>query len=142
MNFKQMVGFVGSFILFIGVFAPIVSVPVVGDTSYFQGSGRYGYIMLALAILSGVLLIFRWYGGLWLSGLGSLGILALTFFHFETRATAMDSDMVSYIKSIPSLLGEGPVDSVQLQWGWVLLLVGAGLVLIAAVIRDGGEPGH
>jgi len=36
MNRKQLFGLIGSIVLFVGVFAPVVSVPIVGNMNYFQ----------------------------------------------------------------------------------------------------------
>jgi hypothetical protein len=36
MNTKQLLGLIGSMILFVGVFTPIVSIPFIGNLNYFQ----------------------------------------------------------------------------------------------------------
>ena len=76
MESRQVVGLTGALALFIGVFAPIVSVPTVGYINYFQNEKGDGVVILGLAVISFVLLLAKRYRGLWFTGLASLGVLA------------------------------------------------------------------
>ncbi len=49
---KQMLGFLGSVLLFLGVFMPIVSAPIIGSLNYLQNGRGDGVIILVFAILS------------------------------------------------------------------------------------------
>ncbi len=71
MNNRRLLGILGSAILFIGVFMPIVKVPIVGDINYFQNGRGDGVIVLALAVISLALVLLRWYRELWITALGS-----------------------------------------------------------------------
>src|SRR6266508_2104667 len=71
---KQMLGLVGSLIMFVGVFTPIISVPIVGNMNYFQNGKGDGVIVLALAIVSLILTITKRYRGLWFTGVASLAV--------------------------------------------------------------------
>jgi len=83
MNTKQLLGLIGSIILFVGVFAPIVSVPIMGNMNYFQNGKGDGTIVLLLAVVSLVLVLAKKYKGLWITGLGSLAVMAFTFINFK-----------------------------------------------------------
>ncbi|MBI9082217.1 MAG: hypothetical protein JEZ11_01385 [Desulfobacterales bacterium] len=50
MGTKQILGLIGSIILFVGVFTPIFSVPIMGNMNYFQNGKGDGTIVLVLAI--------------------------------------------------------------------------------------------
>ena len=52
-----MLGLIGSVVLFIGVFAPIVSVPIMGNINYFQNGQGDGMIILVLAVISLILVL-------------------------------------------------------------------------------------
>jgi hypothetical protein len=47
MTKRQLLGIIGSAILFIGVFMPIVKLPVVGEMNYFHNGRGDGVIILA-----------------------------------------------------------------------------------------------
>ena len=137
MHIKQTLGLVGSIALLAGVFTPIVSIPVMGEMTYLQNGRTEGIIVLVLAFISLLLALTRQYRGLWITGIGSLAVLLYTFVRFQSKMSDMKSDMESPLSGTPF---HGLVDiamqSVQFQWGWAVLLVGAGLVLAAAVLKE------
>ncbi|RLG30595.1 zinc ribbon domain-containing protein, partial [Methanosarcinales archaeon] len=85
MNRKQLFGLIGSIVLFVGVFAPVVSVPIVGNMNYFQNGKGDGTIILIFAAISFVLALIKKYKGLRFTGLGSIGIMLFTFINFHYR---------------------------------------------------------
>lgn len=137
MDKKQVTGLIGSIVLFIGVFAPIVSVPIVGNMNYFQNGKGDGTIVIVLAVISLILTLSKKYKGLWFTGLGSLGVMAFTFINFQMRMSEAKSHMERELAGNPFReLADLAIQSVQLQWGWALLIVGASLVIAAAAIKD------
>ena len=49
---KQLFGIIGSILLFLGVFTPIISAPLVGSINYFQNGKGDRVIVLVLAVIS------------------------------------------------------------------------------------------
>jgi hypothetical protein len=137
MNTKQILGLIGSIVLFIGVFTPIVSVPIMGNMNYFQNGKGDGTFILILAVVSLVLVLSKKYKGLWVTGLGSLAVMAFTFVNFQMKISDMKSQMESELAGNPFRgLADMAMQSVQLQWGWALLIVGAGLVIASAAMKN------
>lgn len=136
MNTKQLLGLIGSIILFIGVFAPIVSIPIMGNMNYFQNGKGDGTIVLVLAVVSLVLVLVKKYNGLWFTGLGSLAVMAFTFINFQMKMSEAKAQMETELAGNPFRgLADIAMQSVQLQWGWALLVVGAALVIASAAIK-------
>ena len=137
MKAKELLAVLGSIVLLVGVFTPIVSVPIVGSLNYFQNGKGDGIFILALAAISLVLAVTSHYEGLWLTGGGSLAVLTFTFVQFQLMrheiVSAMDKDLAD---NPFAGLARSAVDAVQIQWGWALLLVGVGMVLAGAVLQD------
>jgi len=137
MNTKQIFGLIGSIVLFIGVFTPIMSVPIMGNMNYFQNGKGDGTLILILAAASLVLVLTKKYKGLWFTGVGSLTVMAFTFINFQMKISEMKSQMESELAGNPFRgLADMAMQSVQLQWGWALLIVGAGLVIACAAMKD------
>jgi hypothetical protein len=133
---KQTLGVIGSLVLFVGVFTPIISLPFVGSVNYFQNGKGDGVIILALAIVSLILTLTRRYGGLWFTGLGSLAVMIFTFINFQTRMSEVKAQMETQLSGNPFRgIADIALQSVQIQWGWAVLIVGAGLVIAAAAIK-------
>lgn len=136
-NIKLLLGLMGSIVLFIGVFTPIVSVPIMGNMNYFQNGKGDGTIVLVLAVISLVLVLAKKYKWLWFTGVGSLGVMFFTFINFQLKISQAKADMESELAGNPFRgLADMVMQSVQLQWGWALLIVGAALVIASAAMKD------
>ena len=137
MRIKQLLGLIGSIVLFIGVFTPIVSIPIVGNMNYFQNGKGDGTIILVLAVISLILVLTKKYNGLWFTSIGSIGVMLFTFINFQSKISQVKADMDSELADNPFRgLAEMAMQSVQLQWGWALLVVGAALVIASAAIKE------
>ena len=137
MNTKQMLGLIGSVVLFIGVFAPIVSVPIMGNINYFQNGQGDGMIILVLAAISLILVLMEKYKALWFTGSASLAVMLFTLVNFQTKMSQFKADMELELADNPFRgLADMAISSVQLQWGWALLVVGAVLVIISAALKN------
>lgn len=135
-NLNTILGIVGSLILVLGVFSPLLSMPVMGTLNYFQNGKGDGVIVLILAVVSLLLSVSRRYRGLWFTGLASGGLLAFTFINFQMRFHKMETEMKTKLADNPfggvaSLVTE----AVQMQWGWAVLIVGILLILVAAAFK-------
>lgn len=109
MKAKQILGLIGSIILFFGVFTPIVSIPFMGNMNYFYHAKTDGIAILVMAVVSLVFVLMKKYAGLWFTGIISLITLIPTFIKFPLA---------------------------QLQWGMPLLLIGVGFLFSCAVTDD------
>ncbi|OGM59103.1 hypothetical protein A3A75_05595 [Candidatus Woesebacteria bacterium RIFCSPLOWO2_01_FULL_39_10] len=140
MNKKQLLGLIGSLVLIIGVFTPIVSLPFVGSMNYFNNGNGDGTIVLILAIASLVVVFLKKYKFLWITGLASLGMMLFTFINFQGKMASVKSEMQSGLEGNPFAgLGELALQSVQLQWGWIILVIGAVLLIVSAAIKEDTE---
>jgi hypothetical protein len=143
MNQKQLLGIIGSAVLFLGVFTPIISVPFIGNMNYFQNGKGDGTIILVLAIVSLVLTLMKKYKGLWYTGAGSAAILLFTFINFQVRMSSMKSDMSRELAGNPFAgLAETMTGAVQLQWGWALLVIGVVLLICSAAMKQSNKSEH
>ena len=137
MKTKQLLGLIGSIVLFIGVFSPIISVPIMGNMNYFNNGKGDGTIVLVFAAFSLLLVLIKKYRLLWFTGLGSLGLMLFSFINFQSRMSQTRADMESELAGNPFRgLADMTMQSIQLQWGWALLIVGTVLVIACAAMKD------
>lgn len=137
MENRQLVGLAGALVLFVGVFAPLVSVPIMGSMNYFQNGKGDGVVILVFAGISVLLCLTRRYKGLWLTGAGSIAVLLFTFVNFQNKLGGMKAQMDRDLAGNPFRgLADVAVQSVQLQWGWAVLIVGAVILMIAAAMKE------
>ena len=136
MESRQVVGTIGALLLFIGVFSPIVSIPIMGSIIYFEAGGVDCVAVLVLAAVSFLLLLAKRYRGLWFTGLASLGVLAFTFVSLQFKMAEMKNMLrVELAGNAFHGFADIAVQSVQIQWGWALLLIGAITILCAASMK-------
>jgi AAA+ superfamily predicted ATPase len=138
MESRQIVGLTGALVLFIGVFTPIVSIPTVGYINYFQNEKFDGVIILSLAVVSFVLLLARLYRTLWFTGFASLGVLLFTFMKLQIRIAEIKEKVGAELadKRSPGL-ADWAMRSVQIEWGWPVLTIGAAFILWTAAQKFG-----
>jgi hypothetical protein len=134
---RQWFGLVGSLMLAVGVFLPIISLPIVGAMNYFQNGRGDGTVILAFAVCSALLTVRRRYEWLLTTGGASLAMVLVTFFMVASRLSDVRTNMDHHLADNPFRgLADVAMQSVQMQWGWIVLLIGAVLVLVAAALKD------
>ena len=134
---KHQLGLLGSIILTIGVFMPIVSFPIVGSINYIYNGRGDGLLVLMLAVISIILVSLKIYKGLWFTGIGSLWVMLYTFINLQSGISKMKKDLNSDLADNPFRgLADIAVNSVQIQWGWAVLVVGSGLMIACAASKN------
>jgi hypothetical protein len=109
-------GIAGACLLAVGVFSPLVAIPIIGSLNIFLNGTQVGWILLAFALAGLVTSACRY----WVAS-GIFG--ACAFLIIATKAGAV----LRYLT-----LADSPL--IQIQWGWLLLLIGAlGLLLSGAL---------
>jgi hypothetical protein len=133
---RSRLGLAGALVLFIGLFTPIIHVPIAGSINYFQNGHGAGMLLLAFAIAAVVLVFtsrFRY-----LKWVGGLSLLVVCF--ALIRLLVAISVATHYVANTRP--GEGnpfvgleraAVASIQVQWGWLLLIAGSLLILVAGL---------
>lgn len=141
---RETIGIIGAIVLFVGVFIPIVSVPIMGQLNYFQNGKGDGAIVLVLAVLSLVAILLKKDVILFFTSLACLGALTFTFVNFKFGMSRMLAE-AGRPDDVFSALTDLALQSVQLQWGWALLVVGACLTLAPLFVKcrpeDSSLPG-
>lgn len=125
-------GLAGSIMLGIGVFLPVVTVPIFGSINYFGSGQQGGSIVLVLAAVSLVLALTQNFRVLLLTGVGSLGLLALSYFRFK-QAMSQLSTLSAGQADNPFLKGMSDVlqHSIQISYGFPVMVIG-GLMLLGS----------
>lgn len=137
MNSRQALAVAGAVLLVVGVFAPLLSMPLGEPVTYYEHARGEAIAVLALAVLSFGLALAGQYAALWLTGAGSAGLLAYTYTHVEARITGVGRDGGGVFGDALRALSQVAMDSVRHEWGWAILAAGAVLLLAAAALRHG-----
>lgn len=132
---SQLIGYISAGILLLGAFLPMMSLPIVGSISYFNNGRGDGIFIIILAIISAVLsnrMKFKY-----LLGTGGISLLMLSYvlYTVHTALSEMKDSMSNELAGNPFAgLAEMAVNSIQLQWGWFVMVIGAVGIVSSAVI--------
>jgi hypothetical protein len=108
-----------------------------GNMNYFQNGKGDGVIVLVLAVISLILVLLKKFKGLWFTGLGSMAIMTFTFINFQMAIANTRTQMETELAGNPFRgIADMAMQSVQIQWGWALLIIGAVLLIASAAIKE------
>lgn len=137
---RMLLAVTAAVVLVIGVFSPIVSFSFIGDIDYFREGYGDGYILLLMAFLSLALAITGRWKQVLIPALGSLAVILWTFLGVQDTITQARAGGASALTGNPHEgLAASVMQSIQWEWGWVLLFGGSGLLVYSATRRDQWE---
>lgn len=138
---QQLVGLTGGVVLLLGIFLPIVSMPIAGSISIFSSGRIDGYILLGLVIVSLILAFINNIKPLRITGGVSLLIVVIDFIYLLYKLNSIKGDVADKLKDNPfGGMAEAMMSTVQIQYGWVFLFIGSLLLVYAAFAKVANEP--
>lgn len=137
MSNRQILGVCGALVLLLGVFSPIASIPLLGSLNYLHSGREAAAFLLFLVAVSLFLALLNRCGGLMFTGVAALTTLGYTFQRFQESLREFVSEAAEKGMDTPlDELAELAAGSVQLQWGWAVLVIGSLLLVISAGMRE------
>ena len=137
---RMLLAVTAAVVLAIGVFSPIVSFSFIGDVDYFREGYGDGYILLLMALLSVALAVTGRWKQVLIPALGSLAVILWTFLGVQDTINQARTGGASELTGNPHEgLAASVMQSIQWEWGWVLLFAGSGLLVYSAARRDQWE---
>jgi hypothetical protein len=135
---RQSLGIAGVVVLALGVFAPVVRLPFVGSVNYFRNGDTDGTFVLIFAAVAAALILTKKYRLVLIPAALSLGIIGYDFIDLQARLHRARATLDSAGDLFRPLRGLGALalQAVQLQWGWVAMLIGVALLAGAALMKD------
>jgi len=131
METKQKLGIAGSLMLIFGVFAPVMNIPFFGSVAYIKGDGS---IVLVMGIIALALSWFKRYVWLAIPSIISIGLMAYSIIKFHIAISDMKEKLSKNLEGNPfSGLGDLAMQTVKLEWGWDVLILGAIIVGLTSI---------
>lgn len=134
------IAFAGAALLLLGLFAPIVTMPIIGTINLFGNGGNPTALALLVLSIVGAALAAkdRKADVLWV-GAAACGIVIYSFGRLQYGMAQMRESLSELADNPFGGLAAGALQTVQIQWGWVVLAAGAGLLLYAGFKGSGGR---
>jgi len=140
MTLRRILALTGPLLLFLGVFVPIYSVPIIGNVNYFNNGRGDGVIILGLVAISVPFALLKRFHWLWATGVGSLILIGYSLLNLRSQMFAMTAQVYWQLGRNP--LRESAFDLMQvaqLQWGWALLTLGSAFTIASAAIQPSAD---
>lgn len=120
----------GATLAIVGLFCPIVTLPFLGNVNLFNnGSNLFALALLALAVLAGAMALNERESDAFWPGVGSAAVLAWNFASLQYHLAQVKSSMSELEGNPFAGVAKAAVGAVQLQWGWLVLSSGVGLLI-------------
>jgi hypothetical protein len=128
------VAVIGASLMVWGVFEPMLGIRLLRDESLMQLRPAGAVVIIALAVITVVLAIRKRYSWLYATGLVSAGLLIYAVFVLQAQKASAHQDLEHIADSPLRNFGSGLVDSAILRYGWVLVMLGALLILSVPLV--------
>lgn len=127
---SKIIALTGAGLLALGTFLPLVRVPKMGTINFISDGRGYGVIVLVLAVVAILLaLLDRTKHAIW-PGIVSAVIISLAFGGLQARLSEVRQQAREELSDNPFAgLAEAAAGSIQLEYGWVFLAIGAVMVI-------------
>ncbi len=137
MSIKQTLGLTGAILLIVGSFTPIAKITYTGDLIYFLNGQGDRMIVLGFGIISLLAVLLKKYNLLIFTGPASAVIIAFTFFNLQNSIREMHTLLNQNLQGNSfKESAETMINSVQIEWGFAVLVLGAVLLIIAAFLKN------
>lgn len=137
MWYHRLFAIIGSALLALGIFMPFLGVRYFKDQTYWQLSQTGAIILIALAVISIVIALYRKFSWLYITGGGALGLLVYSIQQVETKKAGMLADVTQSLNGSPLKgLGTGFVKSLDYRYGWAVMLLGAVILILIPLVSN------
>ncbi len=131
---RQILGLTGFIILFIGIFCPIVKIPIAGAVNYFQNGKGDGVFLIGFAAIA----LFGLFTGrekvLLCFSLCCLALPAFTLVSFQRNIKAMKLELGDG-SGFGEAMANFAIQAIQIQWGFAILIIGSSLIIAPIFVR-------
>lgn len=132
---KAQFGIIGSILLMFGTLVPIVSVPIAGSQNYFQNGNGVGVIVIVLGLVGIAFVVAKRFQALIPLGIASAALTTFTLVNVLIRISDAKSQLEASLEGNPFAgLAAGIMNSVQVEWGWLVLYLGAAALITSGVL--------
>lgn len=132
---QRIAAVVGGLLMAVGVFIPMLSIPVLRDDPFSRLSPGGAAIILALGGLTILIAVLGRFRLLYLTGLVAIALLIYTYVQVDRRKTAAQSDLKERVINTPlKNLSHGLISSVGLRYGWPIMMLGAAITVAVPLV--------
>jgi len=139
MEKKQILGVIGLILLIVGLFLPIIKIPINDNINFYGNNRAEAMVIAALSVLSLIFILIKRYSLLWIPVIAIIAVMSVLGIDIAMRVMNAKSKAEGIIgEELTEEISEGVTqivtDHVQIQWGVVVLAAGILLIILCAII--------
>lgn len=138
---KLVLAILGGVFLLIGPFSPILAIPVVGNINYIQLSQLASVAIIVLSITGVASAVIRWHEVVLFASIVVIGAIVIPFVYIWQGLSELRK-LASEQGGLFAGLATAMVDSVQMSWGWIILILGSVIFLAVSIVGFLTEKNH
>lgn len=140
LNSNSKLGYIGAGLMGFGVFTPILSLPIVGSITYFNNGKGDGVVLLLLSLVGAYMIYCNQSKVTLTIGLVSTLLVVYTSWNVMNAISEAKKQLESELEgNLFSGLASGLMGTVQMQWGWIFLYVGAIALTLSGYLSLKGQ---
>jgi hypothetical protein len=147
MKKNQKTGIIGIILICIGLIVPLYTIPIIGTMSAFNllTSAEIGSVpnilisvTILLTIFSAILILnINTIKYVWLTGISKLIIILGSLYYWISKINEIKDDYNRQMQGNPfKSLGDIFINSIKIEWGWAILIMGTLLIIASSFIKD------
>ncbi len=139
-NTNQLFIIMGILLLLTGIFLPLLSVPKLGQYSYYTIHSYHWIVIAGLIATMLVLLFFKLYQWVSIPALFSLGMIIYTLANLTQKIHELRNKLLASLDAEPwqklyvKLMMDSLERSTNLRWGFAIIVAGIVFIIIGAFI--------
>lgn len=132
---RQLIVLIGAGMMIAGVWMPLLGMKIFHDESFLDLSATGATILIALAVASALLAIFRRWSGLYLTGLCALMLLFYTVGEIQNKKSSMEAEFRESIADGPlRSTMRGLVSATRVRYGFFVMAGGAVTLILVPLL--------
>ncbi len=136
MKKDQIFGLIGSVLLIIGCFLPIVKLSFMGEMNYFQNGKGDGMFVVFFGLISLVLSLTNNCKYNIATGALSIGVLIFTYFGFQSRMEMIEEDMATKDLGMFQSLADATIQTISIEYGFAIIALGGIFALASGLVSE------
>ena len=126
----------GAAVMAFGTFLPVISIPLAGNLNYFQNGQGDGVFVIVLAAATAVMALTKALKFSWIPSALAGGLVVYSLLSLISTVSNALADLQSSLEGNPFAgLAQGLFGSVQIQWGWVVMLAGSCIAIYGSLAK-------
>ena len=136
MSQQKVLSIGGMLLVFISLFTPLVSLPIVGSMNLLQYNVPAAIFTIIVCVGSLYLTIKERYRDILYGSISLLALMVVLFINIYVKIESVKADITKGLEgNMFAGLATAMSAAIRIEWGWALIFIGIGILIASSVIK-------